>query len=385
MSFAEKFHLRIPGPTPIPPRIQQAMAHPMIGHRSGEASRLITECSERLKKIFGTEQHPLLLSSSGTSALEAAVVNTVAPGEEAIVVVTGAFGDRFAKIVEKYGYICHRLDIPWGQACDPELLKSFIEEHPHARAVFFTYCETSTGVLNPIGELSRVVREHSDALVIVDAVSCLGAVPSRMDEWGIDLMVTGSQKALMLPPGLAFAAVSERAWTTIEKNPGPRFYLDLPAYRKNLEKGTTPFTPAVSLLFGLKEALNMLDEEGLENVIKRHELLKEMTRAGIRALGLELMARDQDASPTVTSIHGGAGKWESEELRKALRQLQVVVAGGQQHLKGKIFRIGHMGYCDALDIFTTLSALELALHQTGVPVELGAGVKAAQEVYLTHV
>lgn len=385
MAFAEKFHLRIPGPTPIPPRIQQAMAQPMIGHRSGDASKLICECSDRLKSVFGTKQNPLLLSSSGTSALEAAVINTVAPGEEAIVVVTGAFGDRFAKIVERYGFTCHRLDIPWGQACDPETLQSFVKKHPQARAVFLTYCETSTGVLNPIDQLAKVVHEHSDALVIVDAVSCLGAVPSQMDKWGIDILVTGSQKAMMLPPGLALAAVSERAWYVIEKNPAPRFYLDLLAYKKNLEKDTTPFTPAVSLLFGLQEALNMLEDEGLENVFKRHQLLKMMTRAGVRALGLELMTTEQDASPTVTSIHGGKGAWESEDLRKALRQLQVVVAGGQQHLKGKIFRIGHMGYCDALDIFTTLSALELALKQIGVSVELGAGIKAAQEVYINHV
>ncbi|SEN26966.1 pyridoxal-phosphate-dependent aminotransferase family protein [Lihuaxuella thermophila] len=385
MSFSEKFHLRIPGPTPIPPRIQQAMAQPMIGHRSGDASRLLRECSEGLKAIFGTKQQPLILSNSGTGALEAAVVNTVRPGEEAIVVVTGAFGDRFAKIVERYGLTCHRLDIPWGQACDPETLGSFIKEHSRAKAVFMTYCETSTGVLNPIDQLAKVVREHSDALVIVDAVSCLGAVASQMDDWGIDVMVTGSQKAMMLPPGLAFVAVSQRAWSAVEKNEAPRFYLDLLAYRNNLEKETTPYTPAVSLLFGLKEALHMLQEEGLENVIKRHERLKQMTRAGVRALGLELMTSEQDASPTVTSIHGGKDQWSSEDLRKALRELQIVVAGGQQHLKGKIFRIGHMGYCDALDIFTTLSGLEIALQKIGVPAPLGAGVKAAQEVYMNHV
>jgi aspartate aminotransferase-like enzyme len=312
-------------------------------------------------------------------------VNTVAPGEEAIVVVTGAFGDRFAKIVERYGFLLHRLDIPWGQACDPETLKAFIQKHPKARSVFFTYCETSTGVLNPIAELAQVVHKYSEALVIVDAVSCLGAVPSLMDDWGIDIMVTGSQKALMLPPGLAFASVSERAWKVIENNLNPRFYLDLLAYRNNLEKDTTPFTPAVSLLFGLREALHMLEEEGLNQVIRRHELLKQMTRAGVRALGLELMASDQDASPTVTSIHGGGTAWQSEDLRKALRSLNVVVAGGQQHLKGKIFRIGHMGYCDALDILTTLSALELALQQIGVSVPFGTSVKAAQEVYGDHV
>ncbi|MBA4543107.1 MULTISPECIES: alanine--glyoxylate aminotransferase family protein [Thermoactinomyces] len=382
MSFSDKFHLRIPGPTPVPARVMQAMQKPMIGHRSGEASSLYLECSAKLKLVFGTKTDPLLLSSSGTGALEAAVVNTVSPGEEAVVVVTGAFGDRFAKIVQKYGITLHRLDLPWGKACDPDLLASFLRQHPAAKAVFFTYCETSTGVLNPVRELAQSVREHSDALVIADGVSCLGAVPCKMDEWGIDIMVTGSQKALMLPPGLAFAAVSQRAWKQIEQNPTPRFYLDLLAYRKNLEKETTPYTPALSLLYGLAEALAMLEEEGLPRVFARHERLKTMTRAGIKALGLELMTSDADASPTVTSVYGGREKWEAETLRKELRALGVGVAGGQQHLKGKIFRIGHMGYCDELDILTVLSALEIALIKTGVPVELGSGVKAAQEVML---
>jgi aspartate aminotransferase-like enzyme len=383
MAFPEKLHLRIPGPTPIPPRVMQAMQKPMIGHRSEQASSLYLECSAKLKPIFGTTATPLLLSNSGTGALEAAVVSTVSPGEEAAVVVTGAFGDRFAKIVQRYGIMLHRLDLPWGKACDPDLLTSFIKKHPAVKAVFFTYCETSTGVLNPVKELAQIVREHSDALVIADGVSCLGAVPCHMDEWGIDIMVTGSQKALMLPPGLAFAAISPRAWEQIEQNPAPRFYLDLLAYRQSLEKKTTPYTPAISLIYGLEEALNMLAEEGLPQVFARHERLKSMVRAGIKALGLELMTSDADASPTVTSIYGGKEKWEAETLRKELRALGVTVAGGQQHLKGKIFRIGHMGYCDELDILTVLSALEIALRKIGVSIELGSGVKAAQEVMLS--
>lgn len=383
--FAEKFHLRIPGPTPIPPRVQQAMTHPMIGHRSEQASQLIRECVQHLKPIFGTKQSPLLLSGSGTSALEAAVINSVSMDEEAIVVVTGAFGDRFAKILERYGITCHRLEIPWGKACDPDTLTAFIQKHPQSRAVFMTYCETSTGVLNPVTELSQVIHQHSDALVIVDAVSCLGAVPCEMDDWGVDLIVSGSQKAMMLPPGLAFVAASERAWSVMEKNKNPRFYLDLPTYKKSMEKDTTPYTPAVSLLFGLRESLGILEEEGLHNVYQRHEQLKQMTRSGIKALGLQLMTSDSDASPTVTSIWGGKGEWDSEELRKQLRQLQVIVAGGQQHLKGQIFRIGHMGYCDYLDILTVFNALELSLAKLGVSIPLGKGVKAAQEVMLKHV
>lgn len=381
MFFPDKTHLRIPGPTPVPLRVQQAMSQPMIGHRSQDFSKLLLQCSEELKPIFGTKQSPLILTSSGTSALEASVVNTLSPTDEALVVVTGAFGDRFTKIVNHYGIKCHRLDVEWGQSCDPDMLASALQKHAHVKAVFFTYCETSTGVLNPIAKLSQTVQQHSDALVIVDGVSCLGAVPSEMDQWGIDVLITGSQKAMMLPPGLAFVAVSERAWGRIENNPTPSFYLDLQAYRSKLAQSTTPYTPAVSLIFGLKEALNLIKEEGLKQTIQRHQLLKDMTRAGVQALSLQLMTTEEDASPTVTSINGGGEQWSSEQLRKELSNMGVTVAGGQQHLKGKIFRIGHMGYCDPLDICTTLSAIEISLSKIGYPVEMGQGVKAAQEVY----
>lgn len=382
MPFQDKFHLRIPGPTPIPPQVQRAMTQPVIGHRSNLASRLIHECSERLKPVFGTSQQALIIAGSGTSALEAAVVNTLSPQDEAIVVVTGAFGDRFAKIIQKYGINIHRLDIPWGEACDPKQLADLLRKHPHTKGVFLTYCETSTGVLNPIPELANTIRQNSDALVIVDGVSCVGAVPCQMDDWGVDIMVTGSQKALMLPPGLAFVAVSERAWNVISGNKQPRFYLDLDAYRVKLELDTTPFTAAVSLLYGLKESLSILETEGFENVFARHERLKNMTRAGIEASGLTLMTEDSFASPTVTSINTSHEKWDVEAFRKKMQDNGFFVAGGQQHLKGKIFRIGHMGYCDEWDILTVLAAIEVTLHQIGQPVELGAATKAAQEVML---
>lgn len=382
MTWQEKAQLRIPGPTPIPLRIQQAMAQPMIGHRSQTASQLLQECTAALQTLFGTTSTPLILTGSGTSALEAAVVNTVKPGEEAIVVVTGAFGDRFAKIIKRYGITLHRLDVPWGQSCSPEKLSSFVQAHPQAKAVFLTYCETSTAVLNPIAELAQVVREHSDALVIVDGVSCLGAVPCHMDAWHVDIMVTGSQKALMLPPGLALVAVNDRAWAVIEQQAQPRFYLDLSAYKKSLEQATTPYTPAVSLLFGLRESLAMLKEEGWENVFARHRRLMRMTRAGISALGIPLLTSSEDASPTVTAIDGRAVAWETEALRKNMSAMNVTIAGGQQHLKGQIARIGHMGYCDELDILTVLSVLEMALVKLGVSIELGSSIKAAQEVIL---
>ncbi|MED1788811.1 MULTISPECIES: pyridoxal-phosphate-dependent aminotransferase family protein [Brevibacillus] len=382
--FKEKIILRIPGPTPIPPRVQQAMNRPMIGHRSGQFSQILSDVAEKIKPVFGTAQQVYVLAGSGTSALEMSVVNTLQAGDEAIVTISGAFGERFAKICERYQIKVHRLEVAWGEAITPELLQDFLMQHPMAKAVFATYCETSSGVLNPIPELSQVVKMHSNALFIVDAVSCLGAVPCEMDEWGLDIVVTGSQKAFMLPTGLAFIAVSEQAWKRIEQITPQAFYLDLKAYRKSMAEQTTPYTPAVSLVFGLEEVVAMLDEEGLPQVFARHELMKKMTRAAMRALGLPLMTADAYASPTVTSVDPG-DLFNAEELRKILRtKYNVIIAGGQQHLKGKIFRIGHMGYCDPQDMLTVISLIEISLQQIGYETTLGAGVRAAQEVLIQH-
>ncbi|CCF14269.1 soluble hydrogenase 42 kDa subunit [Brevibacillus laterosporus GI-9] len=382
--FKEKITLRIPGPTPIPPRVQQAMNRPMIGHRSGQFSQMLSDVAEKIKPAFGTAQQVYVIAGSGTSALEMSVVNTLQAGDEAIVTISGAFGERFAKICERYQIKVHRLEVAWGEAITPELLQDFLVQHPMAKAVFATYCETSSGVLNPISELSRVVKKHSNALFIVDAVSCLGAVPCEMDEWGLDIVVTGSQKAFMLPTGLAFIAVSQQAWKRIEQITPQAFYLDLKAYRKSMADQTTPYTPAVSLVFGLEEVVAMLDEEGLPQVFARHELMKNMTRAAMRALGLPLMTEDEYASPTVTSVDPG-DLFDAEELRKILRtKYNVVIAGGQQHLKGRIFRIGHMGYCDPQDVLTVISLIEVSLQQIGYEITLGAGVRAAQEVLIQH-
>ncbi|GAB4074159.1 alanine--glyoxylate aminotransferase family protein [Barrientosiimonas marina] len=373
--------LRTPGPTPIPPSIQRAMNQPMIGHRSGETKELLGRIQPKLKSVFGTEEDVMLMTGSGTSGLEAAVVNLAAEGDEVLVVVTGAFGDRLATICETYHLRTHRLEFTWGQAADPDQIKAFLQQHPHLKAVFLTYCETSTGVLNPVQSISKVVRDQSDALVIVDGVSCIGGVTTQMDAWGIDLLVTGSQKALMLPPGLTFIAASQRAWHTIEANKQARFYLDLRQYREQLASHATPFTPGLSLLFGLEASLTLMEEEGLNRVYERHETMAKMLRAAMKALDVPLLTKDQDASPTVTAIQ--PKDVNAESLRAQVKQkFGLELAGGQQHLKNKLIRVGHMGYCAPKDILQMAGLLELGLQLVGKSVVLGSGVAAAQEIYL---
>lgn len=379
--LADQQILRIPGPTPIPPAVQRAMSKPMIGHRSEETSVLLEKIRPKLKKIFGTNEEVAILASSGTGSMEAAAVNAIHPGEEVLVAVTGAFGDRFAKICEAHDMKVHRLDVEWGQAVQPEQVLAYIQSHPSIKAVFVTYCETSTGVLNPIQEIAKVVHANSDALVIIDGVSCIAGVELQMEEWGIDIAATGSQKSFMLPAGLAFVAAGKRAWERIESNPRPAFYFNLKTYRSNIEKSTTPFTPASSLLFGLEEVLNLIEEEGLDNVYKRHTLMMNMTRAAMKALQIPLLANDADASPTVTAVQ--PTDINVPAFRKLLKnEFNLIVAGGQQHLSDKIFRIGHMGYCSPADVLQTISMIEIGLQKIGQNIPLGAGTAAAQEVYI---
>lgn len=376
-------YLRIPGPTPVPPSVQRAMAQPMIGHRGQETSELLRSIKPRLKKVFGTEQDVLIVAGSGTSGLEAAVVNAVKPLDEVLVIVTGAFGARFVQICKAYGILVHSYTVEWGKAFDPIEIKEYLQNLPNVSAVFATYCETSTGVMNPIHELAGAVNEVSNALIIVDGVSCVGGVETRMDDWGIDIMVTGSQKAFMLPAGLMFIAASKRAWDVIHSNPNRGFYLDLTKYKNDLAKDTTPFTPALSILFGLDQALELMEKEGLEKVYGRHTLLKEMTRAAFHSLEIPLLTNDEDASDTVTAVK--PDDFDAEKFRKTIKkEFGLSVAGGQDCLKGKIFRIGHMGYCSPADILQTLSMIEIGLIKSGKNIELGKGVAAAQRVYLEN-
>ncbi|MFC7061101.1 pyridoxal-phosphate-dependent aminotransferase family protein [Halobacillus seohaensis] len=373
--------LHTPGPTPIPPSVERAMIQPMIGHRGQKCKELLENIAPRLKPIFGTSGDVLVLSSSGTSALEAAVVNTTSPGDEVVVVVAGAFGDRFAKICETYELKIHRIDVEWGSAVEVAAVEEQIQAHPNVKAVFVTHCETSTGAMHPVEQIAQKVHQDSEALVIVDGVSSIGGTPIDMDGAGIDLLVSGSQKAMMLPAGLAFVAVSDQAWSIINDNPRPRFYLDLRSFKKSLDAGQTPFTPALSLLFGLQEVLDLIEGEGLEQVHERHRVMREMTRAACRGLNLPLFVSDEAASPTVTSIRPQT--FEAESFRKVANQeFGLMTAGGQKHLKGEIFRIGHMGYSRPANVLQYVSILEIVLRRLGHEFEPGSGTAAAQDAYL---
>ncbi|MEH7252436.1 alanine--glyoxylate aminotransferase family protein [Neobacillus niacini] len=375
--------LRHPGPTPIPKKVQLAMNQDMISHRTEEFVRLYQETTNRVKPIFGTKQNILLLPSGGTAALEAAAVNTVSPGEEVVVITVGAFGNYFVSICEKYGFNVNKLEKNWGEACTEEDLIEFLKPLSNIKAVFATYNETSTGILNPIEKLATVVRTHTDALFIVDGVSCLGGAPAEMDQWGIDILVTGSQKAMMLPPGLALVSVSERAWKVIEETTKPAYYLDLLSYRDWAAKGMTPNTPAISLIFGLSAVCDLIEEEGgFSQTVARHDLMKNMVRESMKALSIGLLTSDEHASPTITAICAPKGIEVPTFIGHLKEKYHLDFAGGLGHLQGKIFRFGHMGYCLPSDILQAVSLIEAGLQDFSYSFEAGAGVKAAQNVFL---
>lgn len=377
MLFDEQVYLHIPGPSPVPPQVQRAMARPMIGHRSGDFSKLVARLGEEAKQLFQTSGDVLTLTGSGTAGMEACVAGVVSPGDEVLVLAAGVFGERWAKIAEAYGARVTRLEARWGTPVDPHQVAVKLAENPRIKAVFATQNETSTTVTNDIAAIGAYVAK-TPAVYVVDCVSSLGGVEFRMDEWQVDLAVAGSQKCLMLPPGLALVAVSDKAWRAIGEARSPRLYLDLAAYRDQLKKSTTPYTPAVSLYFGLEASLALLFEEGLENTFRRHELMKRMTRRAMKALGLRLMAEDAWASATVTGVWAPEGV-DPDQFRSVVKKRYgVVLAGGQKDLAGKIFRIGHMGYTSPYDLLGVVAAVELGLKEAGQPVTLGQGVAAAQ-------
>ncbi|WP_334110666.1 pyridoxal-phosphate-dependent aminotransferase family protein [Thermodesulfitimonas autotrophica] len=376
--MAKKMRLFIPGPTPVPPQVAEAMARPLIGHRTQEFADLYRRLEEKLRKVFGTQNEVYVLTCSGTGGMEAAVANIVNPGDRVLALVTGKFGERFAELAKIYGAAVDALEFGWGNPVDVALVEARLKSQKY-KAVLATHNETSTTVVNDIRAIGELTRRYG-ALLLVDAVSSLGGIEIEADAWGVDILVTASQKALMVPPGLAMVSVSPRAWEAINEGRAPRYYLSLPAAKKSLTKFNTPYTPAVSLFVGLDVALDMILDEGLENVYVRHRIFAQATRAAVRALGLKLLAPDACASPVVTGVWAPEGMNADDLRRLLLKEYGVLLAGGQAQLKGRIFRISHMGYIDAVDLLGVLGVLEIGLQKFGYPVTLGAGVAAAQAV-----
>lgn len=357
-------NLRIPGPTPLPPRVRQALAGQMISHRGAEFRLLLRRVTGRLAAMLGTEGDVLVLTASGTGGLEAAVANAFAPGDELLVAACGLFGRRWAEIARAYGLAAHLLEAPWGEPVSPQALGQALDRHPQARAVLLTHNETSTGVLNDLPALARVARQ-AGKLLLVDAISSAGCVELEMDAWGVDLLVTGSQKGWMIPPGLSMVAAGPRFWEAHHRARLPRYYFDLGLARRAQASGETPFTPAVNLLVALDAALDLLEEEGLQAVVRRHLALRDQVRGEARRLGLPLLASDGWASPTVTAILAPSGL-SAEVLRTRLHERHgVVVAGGQGPLKGRLLRVGHLGWVHPPDVQEVMAALEEVLGELG--------------------
>lgn len=371
----------IPGPTPVPAAVLESIARHPIGHRTADFSKQLREVVDGLKWLGRTGNDVFVLTASGTGAMEAAIANTVNAGDRVLSLVCGVFSERWARIAEAFGAQVERLSVGPGQPIDPAAFKEKLDADSEKaiKAVTITHNETSTGVINDLSAIAAAVRNHG-AISIVDAVTSFGACPVPIDEWGLDVVVTGSQKALMLPPGLAFVLVGRRAWEAYERCQTPRFYFDFGRYRKSLEADTTPFTPNVSLVAGLQTSLGMIHKEGAEAVFARHTRLKTILRAGIEAMGLELFVEGENASPTITAIVPPANL-TVDSIRKGLRErFRIIVADGQESLKGKIFRIGHMGYVFERDILMTLSSLESVLAGLGYACPPGKATSAAIDV-----
>ncbi len=376
----KKNYLLTPGPTPLPPEVCEALSRPIIHHRTPQFQTVLKEVQENLKAVFQTKNDVFILTSSGTGAMEAAVVNLLSWGDKALVIQGGKFGERWTELCQAYGVKPIVIDVEWGKALDPQILKDYLAKEPAIKAVFATLCETSTGVAFDIKGLAQVTKE-TDAVLVVDAISGLGAIDLQMDAWGVDVVVSGSQKGFMLPPGLAFISVSKKAWKLVEESKCPKYYFDLKSAKKACDKTDTPFTPAIGIIIALNEALKMMKAEGFENIFARHRKLADATRAAMPALGLSLFSTDA-ASDAVTAVKVPAGI-DGEKLVKTMRdEYGVTMAGGQGEMKGKLFRIAHMGYISEFDIILGIACLEKVLKKMGYAFELGAGVKAAQEVLL---
>ncbi|NJK51494.1 alanine--glyoxylate aminotransferase family protein [Candidatus Gracilibacteria bacterium] len=378
----DKNMLMIPGPTPVPEKVLLAMAKHPIGHRSGDFSKVIAELTENLKWLHQTQNDVLMLNVSGTGAMEAGIINFLNPGDRVLVGNNGKFGDRWAKMSKAFGLAVEEITAEWGKPLDPEAFREKLEgdRDKQIKAVIITHSETSTGVLNDLETINKHVKNHGESLIIVDAVTSLGATNVPIDAWGLDVVGSGSQKGYMIPPGLGFVSVSARAWKAYENAKIPRFYLDLKKYKKATDENSSPFTPPVNLMYGLQASLKMMKNEGLESIFARHKRLTQATRGAVKAMGLPLFASDEAASNAITAV-APLGV-EAEKIRSVMKKrYDIALAGGQDHLSGKIFRMGHLGFVSDRDILAAISALEATLVELGHDGSLGAGVAAAARVF----
>jgi aspartate aminotransferase-like enzyme len=377
-----KRYLLAPGPTMVPSEILLAMAQPMVHHRSKDFEPTVASVEQDLKWLFQTTQDVMIFASSGTGGMESAISNFLSPGDKAIVINGGKFGERWLKLCQAYGVQVEEIKVEWGRAVRPEQVEQLLKKDPQIKAVYVQASESSTGVAHDVKALGEIVRRFSGTILAVDAVSAMGVFDLKTDAWGLDVVVTGSQKALMLPPGLAFVSASEKAWGMAEKAKSSRFYFNLKRERENIRKNTTAYTPAISLILGLAKAFEMLKPEGLDGIFARHQRLAEATRQAMKAIRLTLLAKESPSN-ALTAVEVPSG-CNGEAIYKALRdRYGITTAGGQDHLKGKIFRISHMGYADTFDVITAVAAVEMVLKGMGQPIKLGSGVSVAQELLMS--
>ncbi|MDC2974884.1 alanine--glyoxylate aminotransferase family protein [Prochlorococcus sp. AH-736-K09] len=352
----------IPGPTPVPEKVLQALSKHPIGHRSKDFQDLVEVTTKNLKWLHQTKNDVITITGSGTAAMEAGIISTLSKGDKVVCGENGKFGERWVKIAREYGLEVITIKAEWGSPLNPKNFKKILEEdkQKQIKAVILTHSETSTGVINDLKTISSHIQEHSKALSIVDCVTSLGACNVPVDDWGLDIVASGSQKGYMIPPGLSFVSVSEKAWEAAKKSCLPKFYLNLKSYKKSLASNSNPYTPAVNLVFALDESLKMMKEEGLENIFARHNRHKLAVSSAIKALNLKLFADEEHLSPSITAIE--TGEIDAEEFRKTIKnKFDILLAGGQDHLKGKIFRVGHLGYINDRDIITVITAISNAL------------------------
>jgi aspartate aminotransferase-like enzyme len=376
-----KRYLLAPGPTPVPPEVLLSMAMPMIHHRAPDFIPILDSAKKGLQWLFQTKNDVLILTSTGTGGMVGSVNNFFNPGEKVLVINGGKFGERWTKIAQAYGLKVEEIAVEWGYAIKPDVVEAALKKDPEIKGVFVQATETSTGVYHNIEGIGKVVKKFENALFIVDAISALVAQDLKTDEWGVDIMVGGSQKGLMLPPGLAFVSVSEKAWKKSETSKMPKFYFNFKKERENLAKNQTNFTSAVTLIIGLNEAIKLLRKEGLENIFKRHARLAHATREAVKAMGLGIYSKESPSN-SVTAIEAPAGV-DGQAIYKLLREKYGITgAGGQDRAKGKIFRLAHLGYADTFDVITGIAALEMVLKELGYNVKLGSGVAKAQELLM---